>query len=85
MCIRDRHIPGHGLSKVDSHKQQPIVNKNISYLKKNDFLAFHKKKSYLAMTAHIIYNKIDKTKKVISNVLIILFIAMILILAYIIL
>ena len=32
-----------------------------------------------------IYNKIDKTKKVISNVLIILFIAMILILAYIIL
>lgn len=32
-----------------------------------------------------IYNKIDKTKKVISNILIILFIAMILILAYIIL
>lgn len=69
-----KHIPGHGLSKVDSHKQQPIVNKNISYLKKNDFLAFHKKKSYLAMTAHIIYNKIDSkyntthSKKVIDMI-----------------
>ena len=23
-----KHIPGHGLSKVDSHKKLPIVNKN---------------------------------------------------------
>ena len=27
-----KHIPGHGLSKVDSHQQLPLVNQNINYL-----------------------------------------------------
>ena len=26
-----KHIPGHGLAKVDSHKKLPIVNKDINY------------------------------------------------------
>ena len=56
-----KHIPGHGLAKVDSHKLTPIVNKNLKYLIKNDFSAFKKKSSLLAMTAHIIYTNIDKT------------------------
>ena len=56
-----KHIPGHGLAKVDSHKLTPIVNKNLKYLIKNDFSTFKKKSSLFAMTAHIIYRNIDKT------------------------
>ena len=55
-----KHIPGHGLAKVDSHKLTPIVNKSLKYLIKNDFLTFKKKSSFFAMTAHIIYTNIDK-------------------------
>jgi len=56
-----KHIPGHGLAKVDSHKLTPTVNKNLKYLIKNDFSTFKKKSSVFAMTAHIIYTDIDKT------------------------
>ena len=56
-----KHIPGHGLAKVDSHKLTPVVNKNLKYLIKNDFSTFKKKLSLFAMTAHIIYKDIDKT------------------------
>ena len=56
-----KHIPGHGLAKVDSHKLTPTVNKNLKYLIKNDFSTFKKKHSLFAMTAHIIYRNIDKT------------------------
>ncbi len=55
-----KHIPGHGLANVDSHKKTPIVKANIKYLFKNDFLPFKKKKSFFAMTAHIIYKDIDR-------------------------
>ncbi len=55
-----KHIPGHGLAKVDSHKFTPFVNKKLSYLMKNDFLPFKNKESLFAMTAHIIFTKIDK-------------------------
>ena len=55
-----KHIPGHGLAKVDSHSLTPIIKKKISYLIKNDFSTFKKKKSFFAMTAHIIYKDIDK-------------------------
>ena len=54
-----KHIPGHGLAKVDSHKLTPIIKANLNYLKKNDFSCFKNKKSLFAMTAHIIYKKID--------------------------
>ena len=56
-----KHIPGHGLAKVDSHKLTPTVNENLKYLIKNDFSTFKKKSSLFAMTAHIIYTNIDKT------------------------
>ena len=55
-----KHIPGHGLAKVDSHKLTPSVKKNLQYLKINDFCVFKKKSSLFAMTAHIIYSSIDK-------------------------
>ena len=55
-----KHIPGHGLAKVDSHKSLPTVNKPMKYLIKNDFQIFKNKKSLFAMTAHVLYKKIDK-------------------------
>ena len=73
-----KHIPGHGLSKVDSHKKLPIVNQNFKSLNKVDFFPFKKQNSYLAMTAHIIYKNIDpfntathskKVMKIIRNII----------------
>ena len=54
-----KHIPGHGLAKVDSHKFTPIISKKKNYLFKKDFTPFKNKKAFFAMTAHIIFNKID--------------------------
>ena len=54
-----KHIPGHGLAKVDSHKRLPYVTKPIKYLNKMDFYSFKNKKSIFAMTAHIIFSKLD--------------------------
>ena len=55
-----KHIPGHGLAKTDSHHFTPIINKDLKYLSKNDFFTFKNKKTFFAMTAHVIFNKIDK-------------------------
>ena len=54
-----KHIPGHGLSKVDSHNKLPIIKESINLLNKIDFLPFKKQNSFLAMTAHIVYSSID--------------------------
>ena len=58
-----KHIPGHGCTSFDSHFKKPKVNLNISNLNKNDFFPFKNNKAKLAMTAHILYEKID-TKRV---------------------
>ena len=42
-----KHIPGHGLAKVDSHFFTPVVNKDLDYLLKNDFYSFKKKNLFL--------------------------------------
>ncbi len=55
-----KHIPGHGLSKKDTHQKLPYISKSIKFLKKNDFSIFKNKKSIFAMTAHIIFEAIDK-------------------------
>ena len=54
-----KHIPGHGLAKVDSHELTPNVKAKYKQLTKNDFSTFKKKKSLFAMMAHIIYYDID--------------------------
>ena len=54
-----KHIPGHGLAKVDSHLFTPTVDKTLNYLNKNDFKTFKSKKTLFAMTAHVIFSKID--------------------------
>ncbi len=70
-----KHIPGHGLSKYDSHKKLPIIKQNFSYLVKNDFKCFQKTNSFFAMTAHILYQNIDKkncathSSKIIKNII----------------
>ena len=43
-----KHIPGHGLAKVDSHHLTPFVNIKQKYLIKKDFAAFKNKKSFFA-------------------------------------
>ena len=70
-----KHIPGHGLANLDSHKKLPIVNKNLNYLLNNDFKCFKNNNSHFAMTAHILFNHIDKmncathSKKIINNII----------------
>ena len=59
-----KHIPGHGLAKVDSHFFTPTINKSLKYLKNNDFKSFKLKKTLFAMTAHIIFNKVDSLNTV---------------------
>ncbi len=59
-----KHIPGHGLAKVDSHHFTPVIKKDIRYLKKNDFSTFKNKKTFFAMTAHIIFESVDKLNTV---------------------
>ena len=59
-----KHIPGHGLAKVDSHFSTPYINKTLKYLLKNDFKAFKNKNSFFAMTGHLIFNQIDKDNTV---------------------
>ena len=59
-----KHIPGHGLAKVDSHFSTPYINKSLQYLLKNDFKAFKNKDSFFAMTGHLIFNQIDKDNTV---------------------
>lgn len=65
-----KHLPGHGRAPVDSHKDLPIVETPFEVLEKTDFLAFQeichdlKTKSFQSMpwgmTAHVVYNAVDK-------------------------
>ena len=59
-----KHIPGHGLAKVDSHYFTPSINKKLNFLLKNDFIAFKNKRTFFAMTGHIIFKKIDSKNTV---------------------
>jgi len=59
-----KHIPGHGLAKVDSHKFTPVINKTLNFLKNKDFKPFESKDTLFAMTAHIIFSKIDPSNTV---------------------
>ena len=59
-----KHIPGHGLAKTDSHLFTPVIKKKQSYLFTKDFAAFVNKKSFFAMTAHVIFSEIDNINTV---------------------
>ena len=70
-----KHIPGHGCSAQDSHLSTPKVNLNKKILNKIDFYPFKSTSAKLAMTAHIIYSKIDSknvstfSKKIIKEII----------------
>ena len=55
-----KHIPGHGRASSDSHLVLPIIKDSYKKLEKIDFNCFKGIKSHFAMTAHIVYKKIDK-------------------------
>ena len=54
-----KHIPGHGMSKYDSHYKTPIVITDKKELFKKDFKPFRICKSLFAMTAHVVYSVYD--------------------------
>ena len=54
-----KHIPGHGLSKCDSHNNTPIIKTNKKELMRKDFKPFRRCKSLFAMTAHAVYSVYD--------------------------
>ena len=70
-----KHIPGHGLSKSDSHYELPIIKAKKKELIKKDFKPFKMCQSLFAMTAHVIFTNYDSThtathsKVVINNVI----------------
>ena len=70
-----KHIPGHGAATTDSHKKMPRVFLNYKKLNDVDFYPFKVSSAKLAMTAHVLYAKIDNknvttfSKKIIENVI----------------
>tara|TARA_Y100000996_G_scaffold400085_1_gene369739 strand:+ start:80 stop:1024 length:945 start_codon:yes stop_codon:yes gene_type:complete len=70
-----KHIPGHGCSSIDSHLSMPKVNLSEKILNKIDFYPFKMTSAKLAMTAHILYSKIDSqnvstfSNKLIKNII----------------
>ena len=70
-----KHIPGHGCTTSDSHKKQPKVKLSYKKLQKIDFKPFNLNLSQFAMTAHILYQKIDNhnvatfSKKIIYKII----------------
>ena len=66
-----KHIPGHGSANLDSHFNLPKVNNSLKSLKNSDFKCFKSTSSFFAMTAHILYSKIDKKNNVTHSKIII--------------
>ena len=70
-----KHIPGHGCAISDSHLTTPNVNLTENELDKIDFFPFKSNPAKLAMTAHILYKKIDNkhvatfSKKIINRII----------------
>lgn len=57
-----KHIPGHGRGTSDSHLELPTVDASLEELRATDFIPFKNLNDQkFAMTAHILYNAIDKT------------------------
>ena len=56
-----KHIPGHGRATSDSHLSLPKIDSKIEILEKTDFQIFKNLANYpFAMSAHIIYDALDK-------------------------
>jgi len=69
-----KHIPGHGSSTSDSHLKLPKINIPLKELESIDFNCFKNMNSLFAMTAHLLYPKLDNnvvthSKKIIKNII----------------
>lgn len=73
-----KHFPGHGDTSLDSHYQLPIVEHDLERLREIEFLPFRQAVQNgvaAVMTAHVIYNGIDKkypatiSEKIVHNLL----------------
>ena len=70
-----KHIPGHGSSVTDSHKKLPKISFKSEKLNEIDFYPFKQSKAKFAMTAHILYSRLDNkypathSKKIIKNII----------------
>ncbi len=55
-----KHLPGHGLARVDSHKDLPRVTETRADLDRIDFAPFRALNHLpMAMTAHLVFEAID--------------------------
>ncbi len=55
-----KHIPGHGRADADSHLALPVVDTGPDQLERIDFRPFHDLRDLpLAMTAHVVYRRLD--------------------------
>jgi beta-N-acetylhexosaminidase len=58
-----KHIPGHGRAGADSHKALPVVEASLAELEAVDFVPFRALADLpMAMTAHVVYTAIDRTR-----------------------
>ncbi|MGA0393355.1 MAG: beta-N-acetylhexosaminidase [Rhodospirillales bacterium] len=71
-----KHLPGHGRATADSHKALPVVDTPHDELSATDFAPFHALRDMpWAMTAHVLYSKLDSSgpattsKKVIGDII----------------
>lgn len=58
-CLK--HFPGHGDTRVDSHRALPVVNKSRQELERQEFMPFRQCAPHAPaiMTAHIVYPQLD--------------------------
>ncbi|MFP5478299.1 MAG: glycoside hydrolase family 3 N-terminal domain-containing protein [Alphaproteobacteria bacterium] len=55
-----KHLPGHGLSHLDTHLELPVVDLGLEELRAVDFAPFRALNDLpMAMTAHLVFSAID--------------------------
>lgn len=58
-----KHIPGHGRACADTHFELARVDSSLKTLKETDFVPFKALNDLpVAMTAHVVYEAVDKTR-----------------------
>ncbi len=58
-----KHMPGHGRAGADSHKALPVVEASLAELDISDFAPFRLLSDMpMAMTAHVVYTAVDRTR-----------------------
>lgn len=66
-----KHVPGHGLAQIDSHKDIPRITAPRDMLERDDFAAFKPFADMaMGMTAHLSFEDIDPQPATISSTMI---------------